>query len=223
MPDISSTELRRRLALGESVAGLLRPAVARRIVRRGLYGRRLLAALARELSPERLAHTLAVARLAEALAARWGEDPERSRLAALLHDLGRSVPVSRMGSYALSRRLPVPALRETAVRAPLLLHAHISADLARRRFGVTDEGVLAAVRRHTLGAPRMSRLDKVLYVADSCSEDRSYPGVAALRRLARRDLDEAFAACARNKVEDALSRGSWLHPSALSLWNSLNA
>jgi nicotinic acid mononucleotide adenylyltransferase len=37
-PDISSTDIRRRLAHGDSVEGLVSPAVERHIVRHGLYG-----------------------------------------------------------------------------------------------------------------------------------------------------------------------------------------
>jgi nicotinic acid mononucleotide adenylyltransferase len=38
-PDISSTELRRRLAAGETVSGMVCPAVEQHIARHHLYGR----------------------------------------------------------------------------------------------------------------------------------------------------------------------------------------
>lgn len=221
MPGVSSTDVRGRLARGEDCAGELLPSVARAIEARGLYGRPLARELQRSLSSNRFAHTQAVARLAEALARRWREDPDKARLAGLLHDCGRAVAVPAMPAYARRHRLRVPDLAGISRHHPLLLHAYISEHLARTRFSVRDAAVLSAVRRHTLGAPRMSGLDRVLYVADACSEDRDYPEAAELRRNAFTDLDRTFADCVRNKLGHALSQGGWLHPLTIAVWNSL--
>ncbi|HVC09200.1 MAG TPA: nicotinate (nicotinamide) nucleotide adenylyltransferase [Elusimicrobiota bacterium] len=219
MPEISSTRVREALALGRDVRAWLAKPVARYIKSRGLYGLALLAELKKSLSPERFAHTLAVAGWAQSLAERWGADPDDARLAGLLHDWGRAVPVPRMPDYARTRRLKVPRLKDIARRQPLLLHAYISEDLARRR-GLGGPAVRQAVRRHTLGGPGMTSLDRILYVADACSPDRKHAGAADLRRLALEDLDSAFSGCLRMKIEHALARGAWIHPLTVSLWNS---
>ncbi|HVA65918.1 MAG TPA: bis(5'-nucleosyl)-tetraphosphatase (symmetrical) YqeK [Elusimicrobiota bacterium] len=219
MPDISSTRAREALALGLDARAWLAKNVARHIESRRLYGLALLGELKKSLSPERFAHTLAVAGWAQSLAARWGANPDDARLAGLLHDWGRAVPVPRMPDYARARRLKVPRLNDIARRQPLLLHAYISEDMARRR-GLGGPAVRQAVRRHTLGGRGMTRLDRILYVADACSPDRSYAGAAGLRRLALKDLNSAFSGCLRMKIEHALSRGSWIHPLTVSLWNS---
>ncbi len=49
--------------------------------------------------------------------------------------------------------------------------------LARTEWGVEDEEILAAVACHTTGRPHMTRLDKILFLADMTSADRSYPEV----------------------------------------------
>ena len=221
MPEASSTEVRSRLTLGEDASGLLVPAVRAFIERRGLYGLSRLDALSRMLKPQRFEHSRSVARLAGALARRWGADEEKALLAGLLHDCGRSVPVERMGAYARSRRLRVPEREKTAAANPVALHAHISEDLCKRRFGVDDAAVLSAVRKHTLGDESMSLLDRLVYVADACSEDRRYPEAASLRRLAFDDLDEAYEACVSNKLRWCLEGGLWIHPLTLSAWNAL--
>lgn len=219
-PDVSSTEIRRKLAFGEKPYGLA-PSVLKRIYTRGLYGTRIVSTLRERLSSFRFEHTLAVARLAEALAKRWDGDIEKARLAGLLHDCGRMTALKDMAGYARRKRLPVPAVEQTARHAPLLIHSYISADLARRVFGVDDPEVLEAVRRHTLGGPRMSLLDKILYTADATSEDRVHAEAAALRRLAFADLDKAFKRCVSIKISHALSEGRWLHPATVALWNCL--
>lgn len=223
MPEASSTEVRSRLLLGDDASDLLAPSVLAFIERRGLYGLARLRALAGMLKPQRFEHSRNVARLAGALARRWQADEERALLAGLLHDCGRSVRVERMGAYARARRLRLPELAATARLQPVAIHAHISEDLCRRRFRVADPEILSAVRKHTLGDASMSLLDKIVYVADACSEDRRYPEAAGLRRLAFDDLDEAYAACASNKLRWCLEKGAWIHPLALSAWNSLAA
>ena len=223
MPDVSSTDLRANLAAGLDCSRWLHPRVAILIARRGLYGTGLSAALKSDLDPERFVHTLAVRRLAEALARRWNEDPRRASLAALLHDCGRMINKKRLTRYALDHGLQVPLLRTVARRQPGLLHAYVGEDLARRRFGCRDHAVLRAVRNHTLGSPSMSRLDRILYVADSVSEDRRHPQAAPLRRLAFQDLEAAFTASLAAKLSHAVGQGAWVHPLSISLWNRLCA
>ncbi|MBI3551328.1 MAG: bis(5'-nucleosyl)-tetraphosphatase (symmetrical) YqeK [Elusimicrobia bacterium] len=220
MPDISSTQVRRRLAFGEPVSNQVAAPVMRLIDSRDLYATRLISHLKRSLKPQRLHHTLCVAELAEALARRWRLDAEKARLSGLLHDLGRSVPVPDMPAYARRHKIKVPALDAIARHNPLLAHAHISAALARG-LGFSDEQALSAVRKHTLGASSMSKFDKLLFVADATSKDRNYKGVVRLRRLAEKDLDRAFAAVVENKLGHVRKNGLWVHPSARSLWNSL--
>lgn len=212
MPDVSSTDVRRLKDAG------LPPAVARYIEKKGLYHRSLLRALAAGLKPARYGHTLAVAALAAELARRWGLDEEKARLAGLLHDAGRMLPIPQLIEAGRS----APLYAETARRDPILLHAYASEALARRRFGVKDAEVLSAVRKHTLGGTPMRALDRLLYVADACSEDRRYLGVEDLRRLAFNDLEAAFKACVAQKLKHAIGDGRWLHPATVELWNSLD-
>lgn len=216
-PDLSSTGLRARLLLGEE-PGELAPAVLRRA--RRLYGAALRARLARELPGPRFAHTLAVARRAVELARRHGLDAERAALAGLLHDSGRAVPAPELPGYCRTRRLAVPFLAETAAEAPMLLHAYVSEDRARRDFGVTDPAVLSAVRKHTLADAVMSPLDRLLYAADACSADRDFPEAAAILRAARAGLDGGFRLALRVKLGYVLREGGWLHPGAAAAWNA---
>jgi nicotinate-nucleotide adenylyltransferase len=222
-PALSSTELRVALALGQDCSDAVFPDVLARIENDGLYGHALLKRLRETLKPGRYEHTLNVATLADALARRHGADAAKARLAGLLHDAGRRFSPPLMAEYARTKRLKVPERDMTAALEPMLLHAHISEDLAKKEFGVDDADVLSAIRKHTLGDVRMSLLDKVLYVADACAADRSHPGVEKTRALAFDDLDAAFERCLADKLAHALQRRAWIHPLTVTLWNSLAA
>jgi predicted HD superfamily hydrolase involved in NAD metabolism len=88
-----------------------------------------------------------------------------------------------------SRRLPIDA---AAREHPVLLHARLSAAIARERFGVEDAEVLSAIEKHTTGAEQMSPLDRAVYLADSLEPGRRFPERGALWELALRDLDAAM-------------------------------
>ena len=173
------------------------------------------------LSPGRYQHTLNVAALAESLARRWGADPVKARLAGLLHDAGRRYPPHELARYARRTNLAVPERALILELEPMLLHAYVSADLAQREFDVHDAEILSAIRHHTLGAPKLSLLDKILYVADASSLDRSHKNVLATRMLAFTDLNAALKRCVADKLVHALQRESFIHPLTINLWNCL--
>jgi nicotinate-nucleotide adenylyltransferase len=220
-PAVSSSALRAALAEGRDPGRLLPRAVLKRIRARGLYGTGWHRWLRERLTPERYRHTLSVTRLASELAGRHGQDVWKARTAALLHDAGRSLSARGMVRYARRHRLPVPLRRAVEAHQPMLLHAFVGADIARRRFAVRDPEVLGAIERHTLGAPGMTPLETVLYVADVASEDRAFPGARRIRALARRNLWRALAVAARNKIAWVKSSEHWLHPlgPALERWS----
>lgn len=135
--------------------------------------------------------------MAELLAQRHGVDTAKARLAGMLHDLARLYPAERLLTECALRSIPVD---EYARAHPVVLHAPLSARLARERYGVRDEEVLCAIAKHTLGSAQMSRLDLVLYLADSLEPGREFSERAELAALAARDLDGALRATVRSSL-----------------------
>ncbi len=221
MPEVSSTELRESLLMGEDVSSKVDSKVLSFIFKRGLYGTSIIPTLRKILKPERFLHTLSVARLARRLAPVWKAHSFEAALAGLLHDAGRSVSVSEMKSYCQKRRLKIPLFQEMASLQPVLLHAYISEDLARQRFKVQNARVLSAIRNHTLGALKMGALERLIYVSDACSEDRNYSEAARLRSLAAENPEQAFLECVNAKIRYAVSLKGWIHPLSIKIWNSM--
>ena len=62
---------------------------------------------------------------------------------------------------------------------------------AKHEFSISDNEVLEAIRVHTTGKVHMSKLDKVIFLADYIEPNRDFPGVDELRKVAAQDLDKA--------------------------------
>jgi len=179
-------------------------------------GERALAArMKAALKSARYAHTQGVVKTAKALALTHGVSPKRVALAAWLHDCGK----------ALDRDAMKPLLRRAGAdrdeRAlPALWHAPVGAYLARRDYGVKDAEILGAIRWHTTGFKGQTPLQKLLFVSDYIEPGRPrWPELPALRRLARRDLDAAWAQVLQHKLLDLVRRGRPLHPRSLAAYN----
>lgn len=177
---------------------------------------KILAALNARLTPERCAHTLRVANLAESLAKTVGADPRKARLAGLFHDIGRSVKPSQLLAEAKRYGIAVDSIQE---KEPHILHADVGAAIARNEFGVDDSETLQAIARHTLGSPEMSLLDKVLYLADHLEPGRNLPWSKALIARAKSDLDGAVGEVAKRTLEFVRSKNGALHPRTVDTWN----
>ena len=160
----------------------------------------------------RIEHCVRVARMAARLARAHGLDPRPARDAAMLHDLARLYAADRLLQECTERGIPIGPFERAN---PIVLHAPLSAELAREHFGVHDERVLSAIRKHTVGDAVMSPLDAVVYLADGLEPGREYPERAALADLAERDLDAAMRALIVSSIDYLRRRGLAVAPQTL--------
>ena len=143
----------------------------------------------KRLSAKRYQHTLNVRRMAVKLAKRWGADPEKAALAALLHDTAKELPREEMLQILKDNAI----MAENAQNRPSpVWHGICAAILAQTQWGVEDEEVLNAIRCHTTGKPGMSLLDEIVFLADMTSAERDYPEVDYLRKLEKEDIHRAM-------------------------------
>lgn len=178
----------------------------------------LLDKLRKQLPPKRLAHSLGVRDTAAELAARYGADVAKARLAGLLHDCARGMSSNLLLQAAAASGIVVIGVEQ---REPVLLHAPVGAVIARRDYGVDDSEVLAAIRWHTTGGPAMSPLDEIVFLADYIEPGRAFPGVERLRALAASSLPEALLAAYDQTLRFLLAEGGLIHPATVEGRNAL--
>jgi len=195
--DMSSTEIRRRVEVGESIAGLVPEAVERFIRDHRLYADATdfgtpradeFIALLRERLPEKTyKHTLSVAHTILGAAPAAGISPEQAVSAGLLHDLCKAMKpealTEKAQGYGIAQFLDVPNL----------LHGPVAAEECRRELGLLDEEVIDAIRWHTTGRADFGRVGQALFYADFSEPRRPHPQAAEARRiLAERGFDAAL-------------------------------
>jgi predicted HD superfamily hydrolase involved in NAD metabolism len=100
------------------------------------------------------------------MARRFGADAYKTEVAALFHD----------------------CCKDSSQPGNNLAHAGLAADLMKDEYGCTDEDVLNAVRYHTTGRAGMSRLELIIFLADTLEPGRTYGGVGELREECLKDL-----------------------------------
>ena len=175
--------------------------------------------LQRRLKRGRFAHSIGVANTAVKLAKRFGVDETKAYVAGLLHDCAREFENDELPAQAERRGIAIGAVERAM---PLLLHSYIGAKMIREIYGVDDAEIAQAIWRHTVGAPDMTALDKIIYFADMIEPNRNYPGVEKLRNLAESaPLDEILLTALSESIIFVVQKNSLVHPDTVAARNFL--
>jgi len=110
---------------------------------------------------------------------------------------------------------------EITMLNPSLLHAMAGKVIARYKFGVTDEDILGAIEFHTTGKPNMTKLQKIIFLADVIEETRHYDGVEEIREIAYKDMDKAIVKSLDRIISFILNENKLLHPNTIQARNYL--
>jgi nicotinate-nucleotide adenylyltransferase len=214
--DISSTQLLRLLREGKGQHELWLP-VYGYILREGLYNTH---ADLKALSPDdlravsysmikakRIPHVRGTEETAQALAVRWGADPDKARRAAILHDCTKYLTLEEQLKLCEKYDILLDSLEMQALK---LIHSKSGAALACHVFG-EPEDVCEAIRWHTTGKADMSKLEKIIYLADYMEPNREFDGVERLRALSRENLDAAVMLGLEMTIKEMGERGLPVH------------
>lgn len=190
--EISSTDIRSHIAAYGNGGGLVPKAVEKYIMKNKLYNfdktkyNNYVAFLKERLSEKRFIHSMNVADESLKLALLNGVDPDRAYFAGLMHDCCKEIPKEEQLSLALKCKFPIS---EVELSAPKTHHGIAGAVYLEEHFGIKDDEILSAVRYHTVARGGMTMLEKIVYMADLISAERSFEDVETIRSVTREDID----------------------------------
>ena len=170
------------------------------------------------LSDYRRTHSLNVAQEAVRLAEKFGGDAEKARLAGLLHDVTKEtegdtqLQIIENGGIMLS---------ELERRSPKLWHAISGACYVRDVIGIDDPDIFNAIRYHTTARAGMSQLERLIFLADFTSAERSYPDIDVIRAHAENSIEEGMLYGIKYTLNRLVGRGDLVSPDALAAYNDL--
>lgn len=146
--------------------------------------------LKKYLDKNRLIHTQGVMYTASALAMAHGVNMEQAQIAGLLHDCAKCISNKKKLKLCEKNKIELSLAEKQNM---FLIHAKLGAYIAKEQYKVSDSEVLSAIRWHTTGNENMTKLEKIVYIADYIEPSRDKaPHLAWIRKIAFMDLDECM-------------------------------
>ncbi len=224
---ISSTEIRTAIGRGFDVSDVVPQKVCEYIIQHSLYYKikikkndfdlvKAEALLRARLPEKRYKHCLGVAKTAVYLAEKYGADPQKAKIAGLLHDITKNMTDDEQITFCEKRRI---SLTDADLDSPQVIHAITAEYLVKYKIFINDPEILSAIRYHTTGRKNMSLLEKIIYVADFIEPTRNYSDVGYYRALADNDLDEALFEGMKWIIGNMLTTEKSIHPDTIEMYN----
>ncbi|GAF39655.1 hydrolase [Agrilactobacillus composti DSM 18527 = JCM 14202] len=176
----------------------------------------LLDRVSQKLKPKRFEHVQRVADTAEKLAQKYGADVTRARVAGIVHDYAKDLPDEAFKQVILSQQLD-PALLGYNNG---IWHGVVGTYFIQRDLQIYDPAILSAVGKHTIGAPKMSKLDQIIFIADFIEPGREFPGVDAARKAAETSLAAGVAFELAQTLNFLVSKKQKIYPKTIASYNA---
>lgn len=176
------------------------------------------ALLKERVKPTRFKHSVSVAKTAKLMAKAYGVDPDMAKMAGLLHDWDKALSDEelrdRVDTYGIELD---PYMVENM---PWLLHGYTGAAALMDTHPEFDHALYQAIARHTLGAPNMSKLDMIIYVADKIEPGHFVPVYQELyKHIGQMDLFDLYFAVQRENLSYLIDSERPLNLDAVKVWN----
>ncbi|MGF3113666.1 bis(5'-nucleosyl)-tetraphosphatase (symmetrical) YqeK [Facklamia sp. P9177] len=172
--------------------------------------------LEKRLSKRRFDHVMGVEKKALELAKLYEEDIEKASIVALMHDYAKEIESEAM--LNLAQAFWSDERLKDATEG--IWHGFAAAQILKTDLACQDDEIIQAVAAHTTGWHQMSKLAKILYIADYTEEGRNFKGVNKVRKLSQIDLDKACFLKMRMTVKHLMKRQEYLFPLQIEVYNS---
>ncbi len=168
------------------------------------------------MGKKRYVHSCNVADMCVKLAEIHGEDTQKAYIAGILHDIRKEIDSETLENEL---RLSGYYIDPVELASHKTWHGIAAAYYVRDVLGITDTDILNAIRFHTVGRADMSRLEKIVYLGDLVSAERSYPDVEKYRAYAFESLDKGMYKALEWLIPDFVESGRMIPVSTIEAYN----
>ncbi|MFC7684608.1 bis(5'-nucleosyl)-tetraphosphatase (symmetrical) YqeK [Ureibacillus sp. GCM10028918] len=176
-----------------------------------------LSAIKPRMPEKRYIHTIGVMETAVHLASKYGEDCTAAETAAILHDIAKYADEDWMRTIVKDNGLDLRLVEWGSE----ILHGPVGAWIAETEFNIKNDAILNAIRFHTTGRAGMTKLEKIIFIADMIEPNRKFDGVEKLRKMAEEDLDLAMKACISHSIRFLVQTEQQIYPVSIECFNDV--
>lgn len=163
------------------------------------------------LSDSRYRHSVGVEDVCCDLALIHGDDVIKASIAGILHDCAKYLTSEELIAECEKYRINISDIER--ILPQMLLHAKLGVVYAKEKYGIMDEDILNAIEYHTTGRPAMSKLEKIVYIADYIEPNRKMiPNIDYCRKIAYQDLDNAIKIITKQTLEYLFNKDNMIDP-----------
>ncbi len=166
----------------------------------------------------RYKHSCLVKDTAVKLAKKYEANIEKVKIAALLHDYARNYSNDNLINIVKNNNINID---KWELEIPELLHSPVAAFIANRDYAINDHEILNAIRYHTIGRPKMSKIEKIIFVADIIEPNRDFPDINLIRNAADNNLNKAVFLVCDFTIKYNIDQKKLIHPNTLLTRNYL--
>lgn len=221
---INSKKLRIMLALNKDCSEFLTKPMLKHIKENKLYyGKESLYLECYDIckkntSFKRFAHCNFVSKAAEELAKQYNENTMDAKIAGLMHDVMKEKTKKYMLNIFKNHNFK---LSRTEAINPKVWHGIAGAIYMEKILGIDIKNIINAVKYHTVPRKDMTTFEKIIFIADRISKDRIYKDVVFLRKLAKKNLDEAVIYSLKNTIGSLLKKEGTISTPTVECYNKL--
>ena len=170
------------------------------------------------MGERRFKHSVNVSIEAMRLAEKYGADVDKAAVAGILHDITKEVDFQKQLQIIESGDIILSDVEKSTNK---LWHAISGSVYIQTELGITDTDIINAVRYHTTARAGMSKLEKVIFLADFTSAERDYPDVDVIRKKADISLEEGMLYGIEFTLKSLLNRNGMLSIDAVDAYNEI--
>ncbi|MCM1297935.1 MAG: bis(5'-nucleosyl)-tetraphosphatase (symmetrical) YqeK [Firmicutes bacterium] len=168
------------------------------------------------MGSKRFKHSVNVADMCVKLAKKFGEDEDKAYTAGILHDCRKEIDKDLMLKEAKDSGFYIDPVELNTAK---LWHGIAAAYYVKNVLKIEDTDILNAIRFHTVGRADMSKLEKIVYLADMVSEERDYTDAEKYRAAVMKSLDNGMFLTMRWSIMKTVGLGNTVPVCTLEGYN----